>query len=148
MSREIKERALTNQLSWQTGKHLIRQFTGTDNPPTEKLMNGLWELKDWFSEEFSTAQKMEIIEQRHAHRANRLRRCDWEFKSCPIDDLGTVLPETGDLPPEVITEPLPAVVEYVEEQIEGSGSRPDSVVYISELAGSLGIVEEFPPLSW
>lgn len=146
MGSEIEDNALTNQLAWQTGKHLLRQFTGTQNAATESLKEGSSELKAWFASEFSTAQKLRIIEARHTHRANRLAKCDWELKRYPIDDLGTVLPEMGDLPPEVLTGPLTAVAKYVADQTEKSECSSYSVAYIAELAEFLEIVEQFPPL--
>ncbi|MCU4718206.1 hypothetical protein [Halapricum hydrolyticum] len=144
---DVFGRMLGSYLAWQTSRQFVRvMLDASPTPPEAALLEGARNNRNWFDEEFSTSEKYRVVKQYRPRRARRMKHCEWSLESYPIEDLGTVLPETGDLPPSELTGPFTDVVAYVREQIEAVDSDSYSVQYVENLEAVLNLIAEFPPI--
>jgi hypothetical protein len=74
-------------------------------------------------------------------RARLLEEKQWSLEDYPLSELGTVIPNLGDLPPEVIIRSFVEVTDYVRQN---SQSNSMSVRYIHSLSPLAEILEEIP----
>ena len=81
-----------------------------------------------------------------SNRAQLFTSLTWTEEDYGVADLGVVLPKCGDLPPEVIVQKLPTVLEYIRANSESGKSGSASVAYISNLAKISEALENVLPL--
>jgi hypothetical protein len=65
----------------------------------------------------------------------------WSLGEYPVSELGTVIPNVGDLPPEVIVRSFVEVTDYVRQN---SRSNSISIRYIYSLSPLAEVLEEIP----
>ncbi|QSG07093.1 hypothetical protein HSR121_2773 [Halapricum desulfuricans] len=144
---DVFGRMLGSYLSWMTSRQFVRVLLESSGTPSESvLLDGARNTREWFDEEFSTREKYRVLKQYRPRRARRLKHCEWSIESYPVSELGTVLPETGDLPPSELTGPLTDVVTYVRDRIEAGDSDSYSVRYVENLEAVPELVADFPPI--
>jgi len=92
---------------------------------------------------FSHNEKLKMIQlfSPFTQRALLLKEKQWSLGEYPVSELGTVIPNVGDLPPEVIVRSFVEVTNYVRQN---SQSNSISIRYIYSLSPLAEVLEETP----
>ena len=91
----------------------------------------------------SLQDKIKHVRRCFPTRAEYFRRFHWRREDYRIDKLGTVLPECGDFPPQIISKSLRCVVEFVKQS---PCESLESVRYIRELAKIADLLKKHFPI--
>ena len=92
---------------------------------------------------FSHNEKLKMVQlfSPFTQRARLLEEKQWTLGEYPVTDLGTVIPNVGDLPPEIIVRSFVEVTDYVRQNPQ---SNSISIRYIYSLSPLAEILEEIP----
>ncbi len=92
---------------------------------------------------FSHNEKLKMVQlfSPFTQRARLLEEKQWSLGEYPLSDLGTVIPEVGDLPREIIVRSFVEVADYVRQN---SKSNSISIRYIHSMSPLAEVLEEIP----
>jgi hypothetical protein len=142
------EKAIDNYLLWELCKQqdIQKRIVG-GSPDGEELKEEIIEKvkREYQKKDYSFEEKVNLLQELDSNPDYRLevfKKNSWSKETVKVDDLGTTLPRAGDLPPEVITETLPEVVEWVKN---ADPEEYKSVKYIRSLSKVPEILNEFYP---
>ncbi len=92
---------------------------------------------------FSHDEKLRMVQlfSPFTQRASLLEQKQWALGEYPVSDLGTVIPNVGDLPPEIIVRSFVEVTDYVRQNPQ---SNSISIRYIYSMSPLAGILDEIP----
>lgn len=142
------EEAIDNYLLWELCKQQdIQSRIAEGSADGEELKEEIVEKvrQEYQKKDYNLEEKKNLLRKLDSNPDYRLEvfeSCSWKKETVKVEDLGTTLPRTGDLPPEVITGTLPEVVEWVKE------ADPDeyqSMKYIRSLSEVAEVLDEFLP---
>ena len=142
------EDAIDSYLVWELCKQQdIQKRIMEDSPKGKELREETVEKvrqehreKDYSLEE--KLNKLKELDSNPDYRSKIFEEHSWNKEAVTVEDLGTTLPRAGDLPPEIITESLPEVVDFVKN---ADPEKYQSVRYIENLKEVPEVLNEFLP---
>lgn len=143
------EEAIDNYLLWELCKQQdIQNRIVKGSLNGEELKEEIVEKvrQEYREKDYSLEEKKNLLRKLDSNPDYRLEvfeSCSWRKETVNIEDLGTTLPRAGDLPPEVITDTLPEVVEWVKN---ADPEEYQSAKYIMALKEVPEVLNEFLPL--
>lgn len=144
----MREEVVNNYLLWESAKLCIRSLVIHPCVSQSKIKRIIKNIRSGVkSNVLAFDDKLNLVRSfsPHSDRVNLFANSSWTRKNHLICDLGTVLPECGDLPPNIITQSLSDVVEYVKKRLDEPHNEK-SVKYIHNLMKIPEILTMFPPI--
>jgi len=144
----MQEDVVNNYLLWELFKPYIRSLIIHPRTPQDRIeqiiQNNRSKLE---SENLTFHEKLNRVKSfsPRSSRANYFANFSWTRENYQIRDLGTVLPECGDLPLDIITRSFYDVIEYVKKRRDES-NQETSVRYITDLVKIPDVLTMFPPI--
>ena len=143
----VAEDAVDNYLLWELCRQEGIQEMIIEGSAGGKELKEVVEKvrKEYREKDYSLDEKREKLRELDSNPDYRIKifdNCTWTEKTVKVQNLGTTLPRLGDLPPEIITDTLSEVLEFVKK------TDPDkyrSVKYIESLKEVSGVLNEFYP---
>ena len=144
----MQEEVVNNYLLWELSKPCIRSLIIHPRTPQERIVQIIQNNRSKLeSENLTFHEKLNLVKSfdPRSSRVNYFANFSWTRKNYQIRDLGTALPECGDLPVDIITRSLYDVIEYVKKRRDES-NREESVRYITDLVKIPDVLTMFPPI--
>lgn len=129
-------------LLWEFLKETVRGEV-KDFPIDRDRIDSSMALATELIAEFSHNEKFEMVRlfSPFTQRARLLEEKQWTLEEYPVSDLGTVIPNVGDIPPEIIVRSFVEVTDYVRQNPQ---SNSISIRYIRSLSPLAEVLEEIP----
>jgi hypothetical protein len=146
----IREEAANGYLKWEWSKPFIRSIIQTTAPhqivTKRKRIEQVTELFSVIlsGNAFDFNEKIDLVKQSSKSKRHEFfRSYFWTKENYHLSDLGTVLPECGDLPLHIISQPFSEVIEYVKKRLE-EHNWEQSVKYVADLMKIPDMLRKFP----
>lgn len=139
---ELESSVLDSYLLWEFLKDTVRGEVKHFPVDRDRIDSSMALAKELITG-FSHNQKLKMIQlfSPFTQRARLLEEKQWSLGEYPVSELGTIIPNVGDLPPEVIVRSFVEVTDYVRQN---SQSNSISIKYIHSLSPLAEILEEIP----
>jgi len=105
-----------NYLLWEKCKdEVVKQRVIEGSSSGEELKEEIHEIRNRYQQkEYNLDEKLDQVNSDHMFKL--FEYCSWSKETVKIDNLGTTLPHSLDLPPKVISGSLPEVLDFVREE--------------------------------
>ena len=133
---------LDSDLLWELLKDTVRGEVKHFPVDRDRIGNSMALARELIAG-FSRNEKFKMVQlfSPFSQRARLLEEKQWSLEEYSISDLGTVIPEVGDLPREVIVRSFVEVANYVRQNAH---SNSISIKYIYSLSPLAEVLEEIP----